>query len=143
MKVTLLLAEAAQVAQGKLYILGGGWSIMGPSPTPSAIAIKVEVPWDQANRRHRLELALLDSDGQPVIIGNDAIAIGTDFEAGRPAGLPAGTPLDVVLAINIGALALRPGSRYVWHCSINGRSEEHWQLAFTTRSAGAAQAGRG
>lgn len=29
MKVTMLLADAATVAEGKLYILGGGWSVTG------------------------------------------------------------------------------------------------------------------
>jgi hypothetical protein len=29
MRVTMMLADAAQVSEGKLYILGGGWSIAG------------------------------------------------------------------------------------------------------------------
>lgn len=135
MKVTLLLADAAQAVQGKLYILGGGWSIIGPAPAPSAIALKIEVPWDLANRRHRFELTLLDSDGHAVTIGEQAVRIAGEFEAGRPAGLAPGTPLDVPLAISIAPLSLAPGSRYVWRLSINGQSEEHWQVTFTTRRA--------
>jgi len=42
MKVTMLLCDAVQVADGKLYILGGGWSIIG-RPGPSAVAVKIEV----------------------------------------------------------------------------------------------------
>ena len=133
MKASLLLADAAQVVQGKLYILGGGWSITGPEPTPSAIAIKIDVPWDEANRRHRFQLNLLDADGKPVIIGNQPVSITGEFEAGRPAGLLPGTPLDVTLAINIGPLPIQPGSRYVWRLSINDRSDEDWELAFTIR----------
>lgn len=133
MKASLLLADAAQVVQGKLYILGGGWSITGPEPAPSAIAIKIDVPWDEANRRHRFQLNLLDADGKPVIIGNQPVSITGEFEAGRPAGLLPGTPLDVTLAINIGPLPIQPGSRYVWRLSINDRSDEDWELAFTIR----------
>jgi hypothetical protein len=33
-KVTMLLADAAQAVDGKLYILGGGWTITGPDPIP-------------------------------------------------------------------------------------------------------------
>ena len=51
-KVTMLLADFAQVADGKLTVVGGGWSLTGPEPTPFGIAILVHVPWDQANRRH-------------------------------------------------------------------------------------------
>jgi hypothetical protein len=35
----MLLADAAQVAEGKLYILGGGRNIIGPEPSSSAVAI--------------------------------------------------------------------------------------------------------
>src|SRR5437870_630823 len=67
MKVTMLLADSVQAVGGKLYILGGGWSITGP-PTPSGIAILIEVPWDQTNRKHPWKPELLDSDGEPVML---------------------------------------------------------------------------
>lgn len=137
MKVTLLLADAAQAVGGKLYILGGGWSITGPDPTPSAIAIKIEVPWDQANRKHALQLVLVDEDGQPAMVptpsGDRPVEVGGEFEVGRPPGLKAGTPLDVTLAINIGSLTLRPSTRYAWRLSIDGQTEDEWRVGFTTR----------
>jgi hypothetical protein len=40
----MMLADAAQVANGKLFILGGGWSVTGPEPSPSAIVLKIAVP---------------------------------------------------------------------------------------------------
>ena len=55
MKVTMLLADVAQAVAGKLYVLGGGWSMMGSGPTPSALAVKIDIPWDQANRPPILE----------------------------------------------------------------------------------------
>ena len=67
----MMLADAAQAVDNKLYILGGGWSVTGPDPLPSAIAMKIDVPWDQTNQRHRWELALLDDDGVPVFVGED------------------------------------------------------------------------
>ena len=139
MKVTMLLADAAQAINGKLYILGGGWSVTGPDPTPMAIAIKIEVPWDQANRRHVLKLALMNDDGQPVTVptetGKRPVELNGEFEVGRPPGLRPGTPLDVALGISVGPLPLAPDGRYVWRCSIDGSSSEEWQVAFTTRSA--------
>ena len=62
----MMLADAAQEVGGKLYILGGGWSVTGPMPTPMAIALKIEVPWDRTNEKHELLLELLDEDGNPV-----------------------------------------------------------------------------
>ena len=137
MRATLLLADAAQAVGGKLYILGGGWSVCGPDPTPMAIAMKLDVPWDQANRRHAWRLELLDADGQPVLVpseeGEQPVLIEATFEVGRPAGLKAGTSIDLTLAIAIGPLPLPPDSRYEWRLSIDDRSEDDWRLVFTTR----------
>jgi hypothetical protein len=134
MKVTMLLADAAQAVNGKLYILGGGWSIVGLDPTPTAIALKIDVPWDQANRPHTLALALLDSDGRPVMVENRPVEFRGDFEAGRPAGLVPGSDLDVAVAVSMGPLPLAPGRRYVWRCAIDDESREEWQVAFQTRA---------
>lgn len=142
MKVTMMLADAAQVADGKLYVLGGGWSITRPDLPASAIAIKIEVPWDQSNRRHRLELALLDEDGQPIRVQDTPVSIAGEFEAGRPPGLAPGTPLDVPLAVSIGALTLESGRRYMWRCSINGETNADWQVTFSTRRPQGAEARR-
>lgn len=134
----MLLADAAEAVGGKLYILGGGWSVTGPDPTPSAIAIKIEVPWDQANRKHTLQLVLVDEDGRPAMAptptGDRPVEVGGEFEVGRPIGLKAGTPLDVTIALNIGPLPLRPNTRYVWRLSIDGHSEDDWRVGFTTRA---------
>ena len=35
----MLLCDAAQAVEGKLYILGGGWNTIGPDPAPTAIAM--------------------------------------------------------------------------------------------------------
>ena len=91
MRVTMLLADAAQEVNGKLYVLGGGWSVTGPDLPPMAIAIKLDVPWSEANTQHAFSLELVDQDGRPVPAGDSGgvRAEGT-FEVGRPVGLPAG-----------------------------------------------------
>ena len=67
-KVTMLLCDAAQVSDGKLYILGGGWSMTGPDPVPSAVALKIDVDWHEAETSHHWELFLEDADGRPVLM---------------------------------------------------------------------------
>jgi Family of unknown function (DUF6941) len=140
-KVTMLLADFAQVADGKLTVVGGGWSLSGPDPTPFGIAILVHVPWDQANRRHTIRLELVDADGQPVMMqgaeGEDESPIvfldDVEFEVGRPAGIKPGTPLEMPLAVNSTPLPLEPGGRYEWRLSIDGETDEDWHLAFSVR----------
>lgn len=138
MKVTMLLADYAAVADGKLTIVGGGWSLTGPQPNPFAIALKIQVPWDLANMKHHMRLELLDEDANPVLVqgpmGEDApIEIEGEFEAGRPPGLKAGTPLDMMLAINLPPQPVAPGGRYVWQLHIDGETHDDWRLTFTTR----------
>lgn len=133
----MLLADAAQEVGGKLYILGGGWSIKAAVPTPMAIALKIGIPWTETNKRHDLRLQLLGEDGQePEVIGPDGqpttaeIVVAAQFEVGRPPGLPPGTELDAPLAVSVGSIPLRPGRGYVWRLEIDGASQEHWQLPF-------------
>lgn len=136
MKVTMLLADSAQEVGGKLYILGGGWSITVPG-TPSAVAMKFEVPWDRANQRHKIELELVTADGEPVLVGPEGeqvpLRIEGTLEVGRPVGLKPGTPIDAAMAINLGPLPLEPDRRYQWRLKIDGHEDEDWTLGFTTR----------
>lgn len=139
MKVMMMLADFAQAVNGKLYIMGGGWSLTGPMPNPSAIAIKIEVPWDEANRKHNLKLELMDSDDRPVLVPaparNTPLTISCDFEVVRPAGIVQGTPIDVPIAFNMGPIPLESGKRFVWKLSIDGNAKDEWQLAFSTRQS--------
>lgn len=139
MKATMLLCDAAQVADGKLYILGGGWSLTGPAPAPSAIAVKIEIDWHEAVTSHHWELWLENADGQPVTLetpdGPQMVEIRGDFEVGRPEGIPEGSPIDLPLAVNLGPIPLEPGSRYNWRLSIDGTQDTSWTLGFTTRPA--------
>lgn len=55
MRLTVVLCDAAQTVDGKLYILGGGWTHVAqpqPQPLSLALAVVVAVPWGDANRRH-------------------------------------------------------------------------------------------
>jgi hypothetical protein len=74
MRVTMLLADAAQEVNGKLYVLGGGWSVTGPDLPPMAIAIKLDVPWSAANVQHAFALELIDEDGRAVPAATAAAA---------------------------------------------------------------------
>jgi hypothetical protein len=137
MKVTMLLCDYAQVAADKLYVVGGGWSIMGPDPVQHAIAIKIDVDWNETDISHHLVLFLEDADGRPFMVdtpeGLHPFEVLNDFQVSRPSGVPEGTPIDVALAINFGPLPLKPGSRYIWRLTIDGQSKDDWNLSFTVR----------
>jgi hypothetical protein len=133
-KVTLMLADAAQVAEGRLFILGGGLVEVGPGPQPMAIAMLLDVPWDRANISHDWKLELVDQDGTPVLYDEQPVLVGGQFEAGRPAGWAPGTPITVPMAINFSALPIEPGVRYVWRLAVNDTGEPEWTLPFRVRT---------
>lgn len=134
-----MLADSAQVSDGKLYVLGAGWSVIGPDPSPFAIAGMVEVPWDRAKMdvSHQLKLELLDSDGKAVKIGPsedeaEPVALMSDFRLERDPALKPGTPITMPFAFNM-MMPLPPGHQLVWRLSIDGWSADDWRLGFITR----------
>ncbi|MCC5950679.1 MAG: hypothetical protein JJU45_01140 [Acidimicrobiia bacterium] len=133
--VTMLLADSAQVADGKLYVLGGGLAMVGPKPQPVAVAMLMRIPWDRANLKHNWKLELVDEDGQPVMAGQRPLLVQGNLEAGRPAGLAPGTPLPVPMAINFSALPLPAGRSFEFRLAIDDTSEPEWVLPFSTRPA--------
>jgi hypothetical protein len=133
----MLLCDAAQVSDGKLFILGGGWSMTGPDPVPSAVALKIDVDWHEAETSHHWELFLEDADGQPVLMetteGTQPVEVRGEFTVNQPQGIPEGSPIDVALAVNLGPLPLAPGTRFAWRLMIDGESLPNAALGFTTR----------
>jgi hypothetical protein len=121
MRVAMLLADAADVVGGKLYVLGGGWSQLGVPevPTNMALAIKIDVPWDQTNTKHQVVAKLITADGEEVEVNDEPVRAEVEFEVGRPPGLPPGTAIDAPLALSFSGLMLAAGT-YVWELEIDG-----------------------
>jgi hypothetical protein len=135
-RVTLLLCDYAQVANGKLTAVGAGWTSTSPVTT-HAVGILLDVPWDQANAPFTWTLELRDADGRPVLQDgpNGAIPVqaGGQIEVGRPVGLPPGTPIPVCIAIPVHGVVLQPSARYVWEFAVDGGTRDDWVLRFGTR----------
>ncbi|MDH3303419.1 MAG: hypothetical protein OES24_23190 [Acidimicrobiia bacterium] len=128
--VDMLLCDAAQVAGGKLFVLGGGLASIGPKPQPLAIALQITVPWDRANIGHEWQIELIDEDGQAVVVNDKPVLMRGRFEAGRPAGLQPGSPLGVSLAINLSPFRLVGGRSYAFSLTINDENRPDWRVRF-------------
>jgi hypothetical protein len=119
-KATMLLADAVQEAGGKLFVLGGGWSVRrGAGPFQMGLAIKLEIPWTEANVPHQVVAELLTQDGAPAATAGNPIRIEGKVEVGRPPGIPAGTSLDAPMALNFNGVQLEPGG-YRWQLTVDG-----------------------
>ena len=66
----LLLADRAEVLNGKLYMMGGAWDRRHirdiSTPASLTIVVGVLVPWNLTNEPHRLRIRIEDEDGSPV-----------------------------------------------------------------------------
>ena len=141
MKALLLLADAAEVANGKISALGAGWSVIGTPSPPMALAVMIDVPWDQTNTKHKLEIELLDADGKPVSFQQGplgqplpALRVEAEFETGRPPGVPSGTPLRHNLSIGLApGMPLKGGEKYEFHMTIDGEHMDSWLATFYVR----------
>jgi hypothetical protein len=137
LNATIMLADYAQVAEGKLNLIGAGWSVTGPDPSPFALAGIFEVPWHMTNQQHQFRFELIDVDGNAIVVdtpeGERDVSFEGAFEVGRPPGLRVGGTQRVPFALNGGALPLEPGMHYEWRLSVNGQTREDWRLPFTTR----------
>ena len=95
----VILADAAQVQGEKLFMLGGGWSVIWAKEFPAqhamSVAAGILVPWLETNSRHRFRVLVRTEDG--VTFGD----ISGEFEQGRPPGLPPGSTQRVMLTINL------------------------------------------
>ena len=105
----LIIADAAQVVGGKLYLIGGGYDLVTlpngpPAPHNMAVAVAFTVPWNDTNVKHHFQLEILDGDGNK-IFGSDG-----QFEVGRAPGILPGQDQRTQLAMNIGWRVEKLGS---------------------------------
>ena len=67
----LLLADRAEVLNGKLYMMGGAWDRRFISnieaPVQLSIVIGVLVPWNLTNEQHKLDIRIVSEDGDTIL----------------------------------------------------------------------------
>lgn len=134
----LILADGAQVQNGKLYVMGGGWDrIVINQPFPAnhamAIALGIRVPWNEANRRHQFKLTIVDAEGQEKIMDG-----GGDFEVGRAAGSIPGQDQRVQFALTL-SLQLKREGEYSVIVEVDGIQLERTPFYVTLTPAMRAQ----
>ena len=123
----MLLADSAQVADGKLYILGGGWSVTGPEPDALGRRDQGEASTGTSSTRATTgsSSSRTPTDSRSRFDtpdGPQTIEVRGDFSAIAPDGVPVGTPVDVPIAVNFGPIPLQDGARFTWRMVIDGET---------------------
>src|SRR5215211_4992860 len=66
-----MLCDGAHAVEGKLYVLGGGWNELKAPQLPwehtAAIAVRLAIPWVDANQQLPLRLEVVDEDEVPIV----------------------------------------------------------------------------
>jgi hypothetical protein len=125
---TAMLADAAAVENGKLYVHGGGWSVINATQLPvvhptMALALVVKVEYTEALEDHPITIDLLDEDDQ---------AIGPKVEGiihvGHPPRTRPGTPAFVPQAIRFNMIRFEREGGYRFRIIV--RDEEVASIPF-------------
>ena len=129
----LLVADRAEVVNGKLYAMGAAWDRIGVAdftkPMPLSVAVGVLVPWTATNQPHAVALTLRDADGAPVEFRVEA-----NFVTGRPPNLNGETQRVLLAVPTAGVLLPGPGN-YVLAAAIDGAEMKVVRFGATAAAA--------
>lgn len=143
MKVTAILADAVTVADGKLYMHGGGWHVVRSAQLPAVIpnlgvGLIIDFEAGELARGHRFALRIRDADGRlvPLVqhISNDrqqtmkSDEIVSELSAAPPGDLQAAAAT-LVLAFSTQQVMLDQETPYELEIAIDDEVRERLRLA--------------
>jgi hypothetical protein len=114
-----MLADAAQVQGGKLFVLGGGFDTISVRSVPAvhrslSLAMVAEVEPDERQRDLELVIGLVDEDGQS--LGVEAKG---KLRVGAPPNLPPGSSSILPLVSPFHHITFPEAKGYVFIVSLN------------------------
>jgi len=128
----LILADRADIANGKLFLMGGVVDTFlvqaFPAQIAFGVALAIEVPWNATNDPLNVRVTFQDEDGQ------ELAAIDWPISVGRPPYLRAGDVQRVPLALPSLTLTVPVDGLYVASAALNGREEA--RVSFRVRPVG-------
>ena len=115
---TAMIADAARVAENKLYIFGGQWDRLLTLAFPAAhaaltVVLVIEVSYSEALADHHLRVALM-RDGEP--IGPEARGL---INVGHAPGTTLGAPSYVPVTLPFEQVVFERAGRYEWAVTLN------------------------
>ena len=124
----LLVADRAEVVNGKLYLMGGSWDRIQPQQFPHrmmlGIALGVRIPFAYTDDQHTVAIELLHNDTR--MIGFEA-----KLATGRPPGM-AGMDMLVPMAFNI-PIAIPDEGQVTLKAVIDGQSGRRHEIKVIQR----------
>jgi hypothetical protein len=115
---TAMLADGAQVAQGKLYVLGGQWDRLMVASLPAqhasmAVVVVIRIEYNEAPKDCVLAVELT-LDGKPM-----GVRAGGRLSIGHAAGLKHGAPQFAPATVTFANVQFERPGRYDWVVSVD------------------------
>lgn len=133
---TAMLADAARVADNKLYVFGGQWDRVYTHAFPAThagltVVLVIEVSYGEALKDHHLRVTLM-RDGESV--GAEARGL---INVGHAPGTTLGAPSYVPIALPFEQLQFNMPGRYEWVVTLNDEPVGTIPLEVTLAPGGA------
>jgi hypothetical protein len=129
-----LLCDSVVVADGKLFIQGGGWDTLNTARLPFRVArvglaVVLKVPYSRTNENHVLAIKMVGDDSDepmplgPQVEGTDGSpqfprVVQAQFVAGRPPTLLKGQSQSISMAMNFDNMQFDAAGQYTFVLSI-------------------------
>ncbi len=116
------IADAAEVADGKLFVLGGAINRVLAQEFPHvqgrlALPLVIRTTQQFAKLSHRLVVRLLSEKGEDILDE----PVEAELPAGVPAGATRGDPLRVVAVVAVGGLQIPAPGLYTFILEVDGK----------------------
>jgi hypothetical protein len=126
----LLIADRAEVVNGKLYLMGGSFDRLQPPSFPFqlmvGIAVGIRVPLSETDDTHRLHVELMRGDNERLL------EMKADVQTGRPPGAQ-GMDLLIPMAFNGPVRIAGPGTLTL-KASVDEREPRRHEIRVTKKS---------
>lgn len=121
-----IIADGVHAANGKIYVLGGGWDTVFVGGFPArhhtlGLALRIRVPWTRTGEELTLTVDLVDEDGQSLFGERRPVQ---KFTVGRPPGLPDGNDVGFVRALTFNGLVFPKPGGYAFLVDIDGTERD-------------------
>ncbi|MBI4668148.1 MAG: hypothetical protein HY747_03000 [Elusimicrobia bacterium] len=115
------LSDSAEVANGKLYVLGGAFDTIWTKETPLilpriTLVMRFLLTPAEVGRAHNMEIVVLGEDGKRII------NLATNLSVERPPTMAAGTKQSVPIALNFFNARFEKAGSHSVEILVNGTS---------------------
>jgi len=119
--ILLITADAATVSDGKVNILGGGWTRITAGPANFTLVVRIDIPWSLTNQQLPWSLSLVDQDGSAYTPpgSETALELAGELQIERHDDSNLGSSFEAPMLFPFVGLPLRPGT-YEWIFTVAG-----------------------